>query len=113
MYLVGATRTNLIFMKNIYSDQVTKVDLSQTIQALQLTRFAWGYDGTLVRFLTNGLETTRGIYHNGWNDSFLRQPLPPLLREYSKARWLMRIVYFIATGLIQPIETTRLIVRYF
>lgn len=112
MYLVAATETNLIFMKNTYMSQVPEVDLLQSIRALNLTRFALGYDGTLVRFSTDGENSTRGIYHNGWNDSFVRQPLPPRLREFSKARRWIRILYFVATGGLQPIETTRVVFQY-
>lgn len=112
MYLVAATETNLIFMKNTYMSQVPKVDLLQSIEALKLTRFALGYDGTLVRFSTEGENSTSGIYHNGWNDSFVRQPLPPRLREFSNARRWIRILYFVATGVIQPVETTRAIFQY-
>lgn len=112
MYLVAATETNLIFMKNTYMSQVPEVDLLESIQALNLTRFALGYDGTLVRFSTEGENSTRGIYHNGWNDSFVRQPLPPSLREFSKARRWIRIMYFILTGVLQPVETTRVMIRF-
>jgi hypothetical protein len=99
-------------MKDQYKEQVPEVNLADSIGAIPLTRFAWGYDGTLVRFSTDGEDTTRGIYHNGWNDSFLRQPLPPALRRFSKARWWLRALYFISTGIIQPIETIKVMIRY-
>jgi hypothetical protein len=112
MYLVAATETNLIFMKNEYQDRVPKLDLMESIQGLQLTRFAWGYDGTFVRFSTDGEDLTRGIYHNGWNDSFLRQPLPPVLRRFSNRGRTFRIFYFMIGVIAQPIETFKLALLY-
>lgn len=110
MFLAATTQTNLIFMRSEYSDRVPKIDLPQSIQSLDLVRFAWGYDGTFVRFSTEGKDLTRGIYHNGWNDSFLRQPLPAGLRAFSKTRRWVRILYFCFGSLAQPIETMKLVV---
>lgn len=113
MFLVAATATNLVFMKNQYSSAVKEIKLVETLYDLDLPRFGWGYDGTLVRCSTAGENTTQEIYHNGWNDSFLRQPLPKILRKFGGASRLFRLVYFAMTGLlIQPVSTLRLVYSF-
>lgn len=113
MFLVAVTQTNLIFMKNQYASLVQEVDLVSSLAPLDLQRFGWGYDGTLVRYSTSGRNKTQEIYHNGWNDSFLRQPSPRLLRRYGSSMRSVRLAYFVLTGLlIQPVETILLLGKY-
>jgi len=100
MYLVGVTTTNLFFAKNRYKEDFTKVNLVDEIKGLSQTRFAWGYDGTLVRFTTLGEHTTEEVYHNGWNDSLLFQPVPKRLRSFSSKGRLLRLALAFAYGLL-------------
>jgi hypothetical protein len=112
MYVVAVSPTNLIFMRNLYKAKVPEADVALELKEFDLPRFGLGYDGTLIRYSTRGEVKISEIYHNGWNDSFIRQPLPPSLRKMSReARWV-RIVHFFVTGLlIQPISSLKLILK--
>lgn len=112
MFVVGVTPTNLIFMKDYYRDKVKEADVTYEIQRHSLPRFGLGYDGTLIRFLSSGTNATSEVYHNGWNDSFVRQPLPRFMRTYTKKGKFVRISYFVITGLIlQPLVTLKFILK--
>jgi hypothetical protein len=113
MYLVGVFPTNLVFMKESYRDRVPELDLWTELERHDLPRFGLGYDGTVVRYHTSGRTSIAEIYHNGWNDTFIRQPTPPRLRRYSQSERWARLLHFVATGLIiQPISTLKLVHRF-
>lgn len=113
MYVVAVSPTNLIFMKKLYKDKVPEADVALELKEFDLPRFGLGYDGTLIRYSTRGEARVSEIYHNGWNDSFIRQPLPPSLRKMSREVTWVGILHFITTGLlIQPISSLRLIFKF-
>lgn len=112
MYAFGATGTNLLFLRKSYLDKIPQIDVQEALRKYDLPRFGLGYDGTLVRFFSNGENTTQEVYHNGWNDSFVRQPLPKFLRKFSKSGRRSRVGYFLWTGLFAaPIGTVKFLLQ--
>jgi hypothetical protein len=99
-FLSCVSETNLIFMKNRYLELVDQVDVLEEFAKLDLPRFGWGYDGTLIRFSTSGIDTTQEIYHNGWNNALLIQPLPQSLRDFSTSKTWIRLSIFSTQNLI-------------
>jgi hypothetical protein len=94
MFPVGITPTNLIFLSEKFRGIFQEIQILNEIKKLNLPRFGWGYDGTLLRFSTSGIDTTQEFYHNGWSGQLLFQPAPKFLRGYqdSKLKRLLRAV---------------------
>lgn len=101
-FVACVTPTNLIFVTNAYSDEIQEIDLGEEIMKLDLPRFGWGYDGTLVRFSTSGKDLTQEVYHNGWSDTFIFQPAPKFLRTYKNLglRRFVRLISNMTFGLL-------------
>lgn len=90
MFLVAATNTNLVFADQSLQDYFQELDLLEALAPLRHSRLALAYDGTLVRFTTNGTNTTREFFQ-GWGFSLVSQPLPRFMRghpvRYRFLRW--------------------------
>jgi hypothetical protein len=83
MFPVAITHTNLIFVSNDLHLDFEEVDLVGHMSSKDFPRFGLGYDGTLLKFLSNGTDVTAEYYSNIWSHSFILQPLPRFLRGYS------------------------------
>jgi hypothetical protein len=59
MFPVGITPTNLVFVSEIFRGTFQEIQILNEIGKLNLPRFGWGYDGTLLRFSTSGIDTTQ------------------------------------------------------
>jgi len=97
LYPVGLTNTNLIMCnKNLYH-LINEIDVLEELSNLDLPRFGWGYDGTLIRYGTNGTNTTSEFYYNGWSGHLLFQPTPKFLRGYQDSK-LKRVFRTLHSG---------------
>ena len=102
MFPAGLTPTNVIFCSKELIGQIDEIDVEEELAKLDLPRFGWGYDGTLISFTTSGRDNTNEFYHNGWSSTLLFQPLPKYLRGHqdSKTKGLLRLGYSLAFGLL-------------
>lgn len=100
MFPVAITSTNLIFMRNEYKSTFVEIEIESEISNLDLTRFGLGYDGTIVRYSTNGKVSTSEVMHNGWNGSLILQPLPRFLRKFTNPRLPIRAFYFVFANIL-------------
>lgn len=99
MFLVAATNTNLVFADNSLISFFEELGLSEAMEPLHHSRLGLAYDGTLVRFTTDGTNTTREFYQ-GWGPSFLRQPLPKFMRSYPMKYRMLSWTYLAIIGFL-------------
>lgn len=110
MFPVALTGTNLIFMLEDYRDVFQEINIIEELKKFELIRFAWGYDGSIVRYATNGRDLSSEIMHNGWNNTLMIQPLPKILRKFGSPKLNFRLAYFFAVNFISsPFRITKLI----
>lgn len=108
MFPVGMTDTNLLFMNAAYRDKFQEIDVLEEIKNLNLVRFAWGYDGTIIRHSIKGTDLTAEIMHNGWNQTILIQPLPKYLRRFTNPALNARLIYFFVANLLtSPVRVAK------
>ncbi len=107
MFPVGLTKTNVILCDKQFENRVERIDVLEEVSKLDLPRFGWGYDGTLVCFSTNGADLTKSFYHNGWSGSIQFQPVPAFLRGHQdgKIREILRFVHSFVLGFLSSYGT--------
>lgn len=99
MFLVAATNTNLIFADRSLQDYFDELDLLEALAPLGHSRLALAYDGTLVRFTTDGTNITREFFQ-GWGFGLVSQPLPRFMRGYPVKYPLLRWGYSTLIGFV-------------
>lgn len=101
MFPAALSPTNIIFLSEDLRGRIQEINVPSEVAKLDLPRFGWGYDGTLVRFSTGGLDSTAEVYHNGWSHSFIFQPAPKSLRGYKQGifKWIPMILVNLLSGL--------------
>jgi hypothetical protein len=107
MFLAAATNTNLVFLGNDLASTFEQLDLQKGLEPFEHSRLGLAYDGTLVRFTTGGINTTRENYQ-GWGNTLVRQPIPLFMRGYPARFKLLRWIYFLLIGFVSnPIGFAR------
>jgi hypothetical protein len=118
--LLEGTLTNLIFVRND-SKVLHAVQTKSLVEiALQTdaTKYFFGYDGTLITSSRIGGRQINELIPIPWTSpmSFFPQPLPRSLRRHTSARTVgaVRFLYrLLPSVLVHPIESMRLLRRYF
>jgi len=114
MFPVAITHTNLIFVSNDFHLDFEEVDLVGHMSSEDFPRFGLGYDGTLLKFLSNGTDVTAEYYSIIWSSSVILQPLTRFLRGYAnRAKNFGGLLYtsLLATLLRPSLVVSRLSIR--
>lgn len=114
MFPVCVSRNNLLVAKNSHKDKLEEIEIFEELPNLKLPRFAWAYDGTLLRLDTAGLDRTEEVFASSWTGIFLPQPLPARLRKFDNgnAKWL-RFAHFLFLGLLtRPTATLKWLLHH-
>jgi hypothetical protein len=91
MFPVGITPANLVLLSEKFRETFQDIHILEEVGNLNLPRFGWAYDGTLIRFSSSGVDTTLVCYHNLWSGQILFQASPKFLRGYQDSpvkRWM-------------------------
>lgn len=107
MYLVHLTQVNAIFAHEELVASIPKVSPADELHRLGHPRFAWGYDGSIVQYFTDGrsVNLDSSIFFNGWSKSVLLQPTPSWLRGFGRKRLIRRTLHTACVLLLHPYAT--------
>ena len=115
LFLAAVTETNLIFVNKKFEGLIRKYDLREIEPCASATRYAMGYDGTLVVVDGKGTDLTNEIIGVGWSKSFFLQPTPRVIRrfdEFGKTRLVYSLFVLLVTRPFAVFALCRKIVKY-